>query len=331
MDVRADARQPLSGRVHRAYLHGRQDPGLQHGQGADPRRDAPVQRPGALRRRRLRAPECRGRGHRHPPPAPHRRGQGRPPQRNGRRDLRQEDRPVRWARRAHAPVRPTGELLLLGDHRPGHGPGGGRGAVAPAAGQAGCRGGLHRRGCRQPGRLPRDAEPGRAVEAAGGVRHRGQRLGNLGGQAGLHPDRAQLRARRRLRHAGGVRPRQRRRRHLRRRRRGHRPRTRRAGAHPDRDRDLAPGRPLHGRRRAVPPGRREGGAAGPRPDPGLPPAPARCRRAGRGGRRGDRRARPRPGRRGGAVRPRERLPGAGRGHGLHVRLISPTELPGVAA
>ena len=63
--------------------------------------------------------------------------------------------------------------------------------------------------CGQPGRLPRNAEPRRAVEAAGGVCHRGQRLGHLGGQGQRHLHQAAPRARRGLRNARCVRREQR--------------------------------------------------------------------------------------------------------------------------
>ena len=52
---------------------------------------------------------------------------------------------------------------------------------------------VHRRGRGQPGRLPRVAQPGRAVEAARGLRGGGQRLGDLGAAGRVHGHRLQRR------------------------------------------------------------------------------------------------------------------------------------------
>ena len=82
---------------------------------------------------------------------------------------------------------------------------------------------------------------------------------------------------------------------------GCRARPRRRGADLCRGQDLPLSRPLRGRPPGLPPARRDGGMARPRPDPGLSPPPARRGRL----------------RRGGAGRDRKRRPGAaGRSRGL---------------
>ena len=97
--------------------------------------------------------------------------------RDDRRDLRPRDRPRPRPRRPHAPVRPRHPLLLLRHHRRGLPAGPGPGVRLPAQGHRPDRRRGHRRGRRQPGRLPRVAQPGGAVAAAGRLRRRGQRLG----------------------------------------------------------------------------------------------------------------------------------------------------------
>ena len=96
---------------------------------------------------------------------------------------------------------PERALLLLGHHRRGLPAGARSGVRVQAAGRRRGGGRGDRRGRGQPGRVPRVAEPGRAVAAAGGVRGRGQRLGDLGAARRVHGGRRQLGARRRLRHA----------------------------------------------------------------------------------------------------------------------------------
>ena len=158
----------------------RQGTGLRHRQGTGARRDAPLRGAGAGRGRDLRPPHGRRRGDRDPPAAPPGdRPRRRPPGDDGR-DLRQGDRPGTGTRRAHAPLRPGHPLLLLGHHRRGLPAGAGPGLRLPATRHRSGRRRGHRRGRRQPGRVPRVAQPGRAVVPPGRLRRRGQRLGDLG-------------------------------------------------------------------------------------------------------------------------------------------------------
>ena len=90
---------------------------------------------------------------------------------------------------------PTRPLLLPRHRRRGAPPASAQAFASTAARQRPRGRGGHRRGRRQPGRVPRVAQPGGAVEAAGGFRGRGQRLGDLGGRAirprcGFNADRA---------------------------------------------------------------------------------------------------------------------------------------------
>ena len=194
-----DANRPGPGHPPRAVLdHGadpqirggdpgrlprRQEAGLGHRRRPDSRRDAPVRRSGTGRRRGLRAAAHRRRGHRDPPAAPLRARPRRRHERDGRRDLRPGNRSGPRPGRAHAPVRPGGAFLLLRDHRRGLSAGAGSGVRVQAAGRRRGGGGGDRRGRRQPGRVPRIAQSGGAVAAAGGVRGGGQRLGDLGARA----------------------------------------------------------------------------------------------------------------------------------------------------
>ncbi len=119
----------------------------------------------------------------------------------------------------------------------------------------------HRRGRRQPGRLPRVAEPGCAVEASGGVRDRGQRLGHLRAARGLHRGAVQRGPWSGLRHARRTDRGQRGRGRVRRRRACGRAGPGGRGALPDRGAHAAAVGPLRGRR------------------PGLPDRPRGCPRS----------------------------------------------------
>ena len=148
----------------------------------------------------LRAPDHRRRGDRHAPPAPPGDRPRRRPARDDRGDLRPRDRARPGPRRAHAPVRPGHALLLLRHHRRGLPARARPGVRVPAPRHRPDRGRRHRRGCRQPGRLPRVAQPRRALEAPGRLRRRGQRLGHLGPAYGVHRGRLERRPRRGVRH-----------------------------------------------------------------------------------------------------------------------------------
>ena len=96
---------------------------------------------------------------------------------------------------------PDDPLLLLGHHRGGLPAGARSGVCLPQQGHGPGRGGRHRRGRGQPGRLPRVAQPRRAVEAPGRLRGRGQRLGHLRAPLRVDVGPVQRQPRRGLRHA----------------------------------------------------------------------------------------------------------------------------------
>ena len=139
--------------------HADKGTGIRHRQGAGPRGDAPVRRPGAGRRRGVRAPDHRGRGHGDPPTAPLRHRPRHGPADDDGRDLRPRDRARPGPRWSHAPVRPGHALLVLGHHRRGLPARARAGVRLPAQGHGPDRRRGHRRGRRQPGRLPRVAQP----------------------------------------------------------------------------------------------------------------------------------------------------------------------------
>ena len=123
------------------------------------------------------------------------------------------------------------------DRRRGHPDRGGPRAGVQEAGPRRHRSVILRRGCRQPGGVPRVAQPRRTVGLARRVRLRGQRVGDQRAQVEGHGDRQQQRSCRRLRHPGGAGRGQRPGCGLRGCRRGRRPRPSRWRAVPDRGED----------------------------------------------------------------------------------------------
>ena len=181
-----------------------------------------------------------------------------------------------------------GSYAIVGAHLPD---GQRRRLVREAQGYDAGRRRVLRRRRDQHRRLPRGAQPGRDLEAAGDLRVREQPL------HGVHPDRGgHLRAEprrrpgRRQRHARRARRRQRRGRRARHDGRGGRAGPLRQRADRDRGADLPALRAQPDRPGEVPPGRRGRGVAGPRPADRRPPAAAGVRLLPR---RGGRRRRPR--------------------------------------
>lgn len=166
--------------------HADKGPRVRHRKRPHPRRDAPVGRPGACRRRGMRTPLRRRRRHRDAPATPpgHRPWHG--PAEDDRGDLRSRGRSRSGPGRPHAPVRPRHSRLLLGHHRRGVPAGVGPGLRVPPERDRPHRGGCHRGGRRQPGCLPRVVEPRGPVVAPRRFRRGGQRLGHLGTSLGIH-------------------------------------------------------------------------------------------------------------------------------------------------
>ena len=153
---------------------------------------------------------------------------------------------------------------------------------------------LLRRRRQQRGRLPRVAEHGGDLEAAGDLRLREQPVRHVDLDRALDRGEADQRARRQLRDARRHRRRQR---LLRRRRgdeRGDRPRPRRRGPEPGREPDLPLARPLQVRPQPLPHQGRDRELDRPRPDRALPHRADRPRHRHRGRRRRRCCRRPRP-------------------------------------